>query len=313
MKDTTGVFGEVGPFYAKSPYPNVKPLLKQIENEFSIPIEKYRYFLDAFGNDVVVINKELVFRFPRTEEKKKWLKYEIEFLKMLKGMVSIPIPKYTYISKAKDFAGYKLIPGSLLSPKAFHSLSKKNQELVVDQIIGFLNDFHSISITKFRMFHPTERSDFIEHEKKVEKALREKLLPKLPANEVKIIEQFYADSRPYFHEIPTICPIHGDMYAFNTLYDKKTGKIGIIDFSDIQIGDPACDFEVFYDYGPEIAAMAYEKYTGPKDNNFLKRGEIIYKLHAILTLLSTQFGALLSFDFAHMRFRQKFGLQKKSL
>lgn len=75
------------------------------------------------------------------------------------------------------------------------------------------------------------------------------------------------------------------------------------------ISDPARDFEVFYDFGSEYAEVAYEKYEGPKDDEFLQRAQIYYKVHGIYTLLSSLLGAYISFDYAYSHFlKVKFNL-----
>jgi aminoglycoside 2''-phosphotransferase len=302
------IFSLLPPFYENPPHQDVNVYLQKIEKEFSIKINKYRYIKDAFDHDVFIINKEIVFRFPRTQRETEILNYEINFLNFLKDKVKVNIPKYSYVSKNSEFAGYKIIPGKILSPLTFKYFSKKKKVEVIKQLVEFINVFHKIDVKEFDKYKPRQRKDFIILEQRVEKELEDKLFPMLPKNEVTIIKDFYNESKKYFQEIPSFCATHGDLYAFNTIWNKEKSEIGIIDFSDLLIGDPAKDFEVFYDYGSEYAEMAYERYTGPKDNNFLRRGEIYYKLHAIYTLLSSQLGALISFEHSHMRFQQKFNL-----
>lgn len=308
MKMTTPIFGLLPPFYEKPPH-ETGYYLRRIEDEFGIPIRRHRYFKDAFDHDVFIINKELVFRFPRTERDIQHLPYEIDFLKFLAQKVKVTIPQYSYVSKRGDFAGYAIVPGKILSPQSFKALSSKKKEQVIDQLTDFVNQFHRIEIKEFSHYKPKLRDEFKPLEERVEIELENKLFPKLPPDEVQIVKRFYRESKLFFEEIPHMCPLHGDLYAYNTMWNPQTSKIGIIDFSDIQIGDPANDFEVFYDYGPESAERAYQQYTGHKDDNFLRRAEIYYKLHAIYTLLSSQLDALISFEHAHMRFKQKFALQ----
>lgn len=302
------IFSLLPPFYVQPLYDDVQIYLKQIEEEFPIKIKAYRYFKDAFDHDVFVINKEIVFRFPRTESESRVLQNEIEFLKFLKDKVDISIPQYKYFAKKHDFAGYTYILGSWLTASTFESLSKTKKTQVIEQLINFVNVIHKIDLNTFSKYEPRVRKDFITDEKQVEKELADKLFPKLPSDEVQLIKDFYIDAKNYFVDISSICATHGDLYAYNTIFDKKSGKLGVIDFSDLLIGDPAKDFEVFYDYGPEYAQMAYQQYVGVKDKNFLKRGEIYYKLHAIYTLLSSQLGSLMTFNHAYKRFKQKFGL-----
>lgn len=301
-------FTMLPPFYDSPIYDSPRKYLDRIKEEFNIDIQTSSYKKSAFDHDVFIINKELVFRFPRTDIVRDHLKHEIEFLNFLKNKVKIEIPNYKYISKNKDFAGYPLVNGQILSPAAFKILSKKNKEKVIDSLIGFVNTFHKIKESDFVKFKPRKRSDFIEAEKKIERELKKTLFPKLTKKEVEAIKEFYKKSKKYLQNLPRICPIHGDLYAYNVIWNKENSKTSIIDFTDYLIGDPAKDFEVFYDYGVDSVQIAYEKYEGAKDKDFLTRVEIYYKVHSIYTLLSSLCGALISFDYAHDRFRQRFQL-----
>ncbi|WP_199623451.1 aminoglycoside phosphotransferase family protein [Paenibacillus alkalitolerans] len=302
------VFTLLPPFYEKPPFSDANIFLERIAQEFSILIERYAYLKDAFDHDVFIVNEELVFRFPRTRRDTDYLPYEIAFLNDMKDKMNVVLPDYSFIPKSGDFAGYKIIPGTILAPWIFKNLNRKDKEAAVTQLIEFINRFHHMDLHDFAQYQPREREDFIAIEQRIEKELVEKLFPKLPCNEVEIIKNFYIEAHELFQDIPNRCATHGDLYAFNVLWDRDTSQIGVIDFSDLLIGDPAKDFEVFYDYGREYAEMAYQLYTGPKDQDFLRRVETYYKLHAIYTLLSSQLGALITFEHAHLRFRQKFHL-----
>lgn len=307
MINTKVIFTLLPPFYDEPPYQDVEIYLKRIKNEFNIEIEKYYYDHYAFGNDVFIINDKYVFRFPRVEQTRKHLKHEIDFLKFLKDKVAIKIPQYIFISKNLDFAGYEIIQGSILSPAVFKTLNKRNKEKVVNELIAFINTFHSISLDEFKKYDPLTREYFIPIEERIEKELKEKLLPKLSRSEVGIITEFNAESKKYIQNTPSSCPTHGDLYAYNVIWNKDTSEIGVIDFSDYMVTDPARDFEVFYDFGPEYAEIAYSKYKGPRDDGFLKRAQIYWKLHGIYTLLSSLLGAHITFDYAYKYFfKRKF-------
>ena len=180
---------------------------------------------------------------------------------------------------------------------------------MVNELVEFINVFHHINTNEFETYKPARREDFIEAEKRIEKELKHRLFPKLSKKEVDIIKSFYKESKEYLQKIQHLTPIHGDLYAWNIIWDKKTAKPGVIDFSDYMLSDPARDFEVFYDYGAEYAEMAYEQYKGKKDKEFLKRAEIYYKTHGIYTLLSSLLGARISFNYAYKYyFKKKFNL-----
>lgn len=308
MKDSLSLFTMLPPFYDKPLYKEVNTYLELIEKEFSIKVRKYSCLQSAFDHDVFIINDKIVFRFPRTERVKEHLRYEIDSLKFLKGKVKINIPNYSYVSKNNEFAGYEIIPGKILTPFIFQILSTKNKESVINQLVEFINEFHGIRLSDFSKYKPRQKDDFINVEKRIGNELEEKLFPKLLKKEIETIENFYEDSKNYLRNIPTSCATHGDLYAYNVVWDDSKSEVGVIDFSDQLIGDPAKDFEVFYDYGSEYAEIAYTKYKGPKDEEFLQRAQIYYKVHSIYTLLSTLCGAHLSFKVAYLSFKQRLNL-----
>lgn len=294
------------PFYDKPPY-GVNIYLKKIEDEFSIQIKKYEYLIEAFANDVFIINDEWIFRFPRTQQTKEHYKYEVEFLRYLKDKVRVNIPEYTYISKDVSFVGYKLIPGKYMTRDVFKTLGKADREQVISKLVEFINAFHRLDMADFKTYEPINKERYISIEQRIENDLESELYPKLSTLDVDMIKGFYKKSKDVLKNIPGDCPIHGDLYAYNVLWDKNNKKVGIIDFSDYMVGDPARDFEIFYDFGAEYAQLAYEKYQGSKDDNFLRRSEIYYKAHGIYTLLSSISGAKISFDIAYKHFfKEKF-------
>lgn len=307
-EDTSlALFTLLPPFYDVPLHDDFTIYLRRIEEEFKIQIEKYTYLWWAFDNDVFIINDSIVFRFPRTAQSIHHLPYEIDFLNYLKNKVQLPIPQYSYISKKGDFGGYKKIPGNILTPSNFKKLSKKNKELIIDQLIGFINTFHKIKLSDLKKYNPEKREVYIPIEKRIERELKEKLFPKLSKKEVDTINDFYTKSKKYLQNAPTNCAIHGDFYIYNVLWNKDTAQVGVIDFSNYAIGDGARDFEVFYDFGPEYAEMAYAKYKGQKDSEFLQRAQIYYKVHGIYTLLSSLLGAQISYEYAYSNFfKEKF-------
>lgn len=308
MSTSQAVFTQLPPFFESSPHSDLKDCLRQIENEFGLKINKYHHDQYSFGNDVLTVNNKYIFRFPKSKEAKQHLKHEIELLEFLHGKVKLDIPHYTFISKNKEFGGYELIPGKPLYVPLTKKVSKKNKMKMVGELMGFINVFHAIDLKQFVQFKPLVKKDFVKTEQEVEVALQEKLFPKLSLEDRGLIRDFYTEAKSIVGANTFECPIHGDLYEWNVLWDKKTEQCGLIDFSDYMISDPARDFEVFFDFGPDYPEMAYEKYTGHKDPDFLKRAKAYWQLHGIYTLMSSQLGANMSFDYAYKNyFKRKLG------
>jgi aminoglycoside 2''-phosphotransferase len=293
------VFAMLPPFYDGPPHEDVGWYLNRIEDECKIKIADYEYPVWAFDYDVIIANKDLVFRFPRTEATRKKLEHEIAFLKFLAPRVKAHLPQYTFFSTQGDFAGYKIIRGEIFEPGVFAQLPEPDQVLVVDQLVAFINTLHSIDLRDFETFRPRRREDFIDTEMRIKDALEQKLFSLLSDEEVQNIRAFYTKAEKALTHIPNLVATHGDLCAYNVVWDSNAKQLGIIDFTDILIGDPAKDFEAFFEFGDAFVQRAYASYRGPKDDNFLQRAENYYRIHAVYTLLSTQLGARLSFQDAY--------------
>lgn len=308
MNNNIQTFTLLPPFYDESPHSSPKPLIRSIEDEFGITVKNYSWKRSSFDFDVIIVNKSIVFRFPRTEEVRARLPYEIKLLAFLKGKKLVALPEYKYVSKAKDFAGYKIVSGSVLRKPGFRRLSRNNKDQVASKLVNFINYYHGIPLKDFKKFRPRTKLDFVKDERRIARELKKTLYPCLSKKEVDTIQSHYKDARQLLKTQQEQCPLHGDLYSENIIWDKTRARVGIIDFTDSLIGDPAKDFEVFFDYGPEVAQDAYERYEGPKDDYFLRRAEMYHKTHGIYTLLSTFHGARLSFDWARESFRRRFQL-----
>lgn len=287
------------PFYDQPTHADVEWYLNQIETEFKIKIHSYEYPFWAFDFDVIIVNKEIAFRFPRTQATRNKLKHEIAFLDFLAPRVQVRIPQYTFFSAQGDFAGYQFISGEIFEPGVFAQLPEPDQHLVVDRLVDFINALHSLKLSDFETFSPRRREDFVDIEVRIEDALEHKLFPLLQDEDAQNIQTFYSEAKGALTHIPNLVATHGDLCAYNVLWDPDTKQLGVIDFTDILIGDPAKDFEAFFDFGDAFVQRAYARYQGPKDDNFLQRAEIYYRIHAIYTLLSTQLGARLPFQDAY--------------
>jgi aminoglycoside 2''-phosphotransferase len=308
MSESSTAFTLLPPFYDESPYTSSRPLLNRIRDEFGIPIKSHSWKRSAFDCDVIIVNKAIVFRFPRTEEVKKRLRHEIALLAFMKGKAKVVIPDYTYISQEGDFGGYKLIEGSILRPSGFSRLSRVHKARVISKLTGFINYIHKIPLRDFKRFRPRRKIDFLEDERRISRELRKTLFPHLSRQETEAIKRHYKNARKLLQTQQTTCALHGDLYRENVIWNRAKAQVGVIDFTDSLIGDPAKDFEVFFDYGKDAAREAYQRYQGPRDDFFMERAEMYYKTHGIYTLLSTFHGARLSFEWAREYFRGKFGL-----
>jgi aminoglycoside 2''-phosphotransferase len=99
---------------------------------------------DGLLNDVVIVNGEMIFRFPKHEYGFKHLKDETNILRLLKNHITLEIPAPLY--QSDDCLAYRLIPGETLRRDMLLKLSEDEQQAVADQLAQFFKELHGIPV-----------------------------------------------------------------------------------------------------------------------------------------------------------------------
>jgi aminoglycoside 2''-phosphotransferase len=211
-------------------------------------VETVRLNQQGQFNDVLVVNNEDIFRFPKTQREAIKLEMEAALLRSLKGRVMLPIPDPIYQSQGASAPGrvfmrYHLLPGEPLWPETFASLKDGEQrQHVATQLATFLRQLHSISAEELAVKLPDFRG--CEEWRELYDRFRSRLFsfmrPDARAWVTQHFEDFLSDERNCSYA-PVL--IHGDFGPSNILYDAQACSIsGVIDFSSTGWGDPALDF-----------------------------------------------------------------------
>lgn len=228
-----GLFGGKFIFYM-----NEKKILDIIKNIFEGNIEEYKVITGTYGNVVVEVNKEWIFRFSREERDVKQLEIEKKFLLEFEKLSPIPVPHIKY--QGDGFIGYKKLDGVPFTDEICVELSEEQKNNIWKSIGKFLSELHSMDFKhKNLVEYPFGDNDFWNDlwkpiESQLSKKTREKALEYFT-------EYFKEESE---HPIKkTIC--HADFHPNHILYNKSSKDItGIIDFGRICINDPAVDFNL---------------------------------------------------------------------
>ena len=210
-------------------------------------IETVQFNQNGQFNDILMVNNERIFRFPKTSREAAKLVREAALLRSLQSHVTLPIPDPIYRSKETSSIGqvfmeYHLLPGEPLWPETLSTLSDEEVQHLADQLATFLRQLHATSIEVPEAELPGFQG--CEKWRDLYDRFRNKLFSFMRADArswvAEQFESFLSDERNCSYT-PTL--VHGDFGRTNILYDAKANSIsGIIDFSSAGWGDPAVDF-----------------------------------------------------------------------
>jgi aminoglycoside 2''-phosphotransferase len=234
------------------------------------------FITKGWDNDVLLLDDTYVFRFPKREKSKQRFAAEVKLLEHLQSETPLPIPEYKYLSDEPPFGGYKIIEGQEMTPSLFNELDASSQEKIAKQLGDFLSFLHStpIEVAKTVGFQEEPGGYWWSRERTAERyeRLQTLVFPNLTEEEVAWARhQFetYLALDFNFELTITHSDIKGDHIFFA---DNKV--TGIIDFAEVEIGDPALDFTGLWDYGEEFLLKVLDHYGCDTKDAFLKRSKL---------------------------------------
>lgn len=254
--------------YIKNTYPELR------EKEFAV--SDY-----GWANYILIVDNRLIFRFPRDEESKRQLVLEQKFLPELNCNLYGLIPNFIYSSKKDDeftYVGYELIPGKPLVTEEFTKLEENEVEKLAENLAEVLTSIHTFNFER-HFKAPVSSEEIKEHWRSFLTEIEEYVFPLLTQNEKvwtnNLFNRFLSEEEN-FAFTPSL--IHGDLGTDHIIYNFEEKRFsGIIDFGDIQIGDPAYDFVgIYISYGAEFTDRVFRHYKGNKDKSFISRIENFY-------------------------------------
>lgn len=244
-------------------------LLKRIKHIFpDLNWGSYIYIDEGWDHEVIILDNRVVFRFPNDDQYS--LKNEIMVLDKLNPLVNLAIPTYSYVAPDFSFAGYELVAGRPLSKQLFDELTADDRSVLAKQLADFLSILHQLP-TNADYLSEVAQSDIKQYQAEMKQQADQYLKPVLIPEDFSLVQKIIDDIDKLLAQALPTAFLHGDIYNRHLLWDGGTRQLGIIDFSDMNIGDPAYDFAELYEYGQDFVKETYEFYTGPKDKLFLER------------------------------------------
>jgi aminoglycoside 2''-phosphotransferase len=245
--------------------------LSQIRTELrTVQFDKVEYAGGQY-NDVVIINQEWVFRFPRHREGVTRMIAETRLLQALRGRLPLPIPdpqfeRFEPPVPGLAFVGYRRLPGQ---PLMRAELDQQQSEWVrgdlAAQLARFLRSLHATPLSELAGAFPNGAA--VQDGRPTWEAkyheVREKLMPAMNPDarrEVTAHFEAYLDDAalPAF----TPCLRRGDFGGSNILWDPRQGAVtAILDFGFCAPGDPAMDLASVSTLGEDFFQVLLPSYA----------------------------------------------------
>lgn len=233
-------------------------------------------------------HSELVFRFP-DDEYASQLESEVAALDLVAPLVEVSIPRYShreYLSAgpgAPVFGGYPTIGGTRLTRGVFGTLPRSDVTRIAGQLGELLTGLHrqDTSAPPLDRLPPAWPPEDRHHLKEVATT---ELPSRLTAEEMREVHVILDGLDRLLDAPVTPVFLHGDVYSSHLFWDPVPGRLGLIDFADMCLGDPAIDFAELFEYGPRFVDDVLARYLGPRDDGLLDRAWDHQRLVALYML-----------------------------
>lgn len=241
----------------------------------NINTDRIQIFDDGWDYVVFVIDGQKAIRFPRRSDYVKKLPVEVSFLNHFGNQFPVSVPKLVLKADEKTgmpYVTYDFIPGVQFKKNVSDAFSKGELHQIANQIGSFLHVLHSLPTEETKRLGVRQAESLETWRNKFEK-IRQTVFPHISKDEqnwsISIFENFFETVRK--NPMP-LTVIHSDIMPEHIIVNPETHTLsGIIDFGDIEIGDPAFDFAFLAKYGKDFLDWAYESYGLPKDSKFEAR------------------------------------------
>ena len=236
-----------------------------IRNALTEPVESIIQLDEGWTNVVLEVNAKWIFRFVRDLSNTQ-LAVEQAFLPLFQKVSPLPIPEIRH--SGNNYIAYKKIEGAKFSETIFQNLGQRERKTTAEALGNFLSCLHAVAFEHQHIkVAPFGGKDFW-------RELWPAVSPCLRSHTRKKAEDYFQRAIPKVTSATYQNVIaHSDFGTTHVLIDAAHSKIvGVIDFGDLSISDPAADFATFYRrFGEQFAEDMVEHYQLPLGDDFWTR------------------------------------------
>ena len=231
------------------------------------------------------VDGEWIFRFPRTDQVALAAESELRLLPALAAHVDfeVPVPRWSGVFGGRPFFGYRKLEG-----RPLRASDVEREPAAIGRLAGMLHQIHSFDVDRARCLLKVEGTVLAWRRRyqDLRAAADSQVADLLDPQTESLLEDGFScllDGSLVF--TPTL--VHRDLGTGHILIDEATARpVGIIDFEDAEVGDPAIDFVGFWiTLGPERTQQLLDTYQGDLEATFVERIKTYWwmgALHAVL-------------------------------
>ena len=258
---------------------DLEPFFRQIEEgapDFGIrQCKSVTPILDGWSSLVLEVDGEYIFRFSRFQEVKARHEMEAALLPELTKALPVAVPRFEYVWQdelhfERDFVAYRKLPGVPLDRALL-----RRPEMIQD-LARFLSALHAFPTDQaVRLKVPGgSTSSWRQGQRDFYAWVQEQLFPLLDVRQrahARDTWEPFLDADTNFRFQPVL--IHADLAPEHILCDPQAGNLlGVIDWEDAALGDPALDFTGLFSLGePEAVRAVIGAYQGTPDDGLEDR------------------------------------------
>ncbi len=280
--------------------------LPKIRDSFpQLEWQKHRVLTHGWDHIVIVLDNKIVFRFPKDKKYRDQFQDEIRLLHHLKKRIEVGIPEYNYVSEDRSFAGYDMLGGRELTCSRFRRLPAADKDAVAGQLAGFISTLHTTPqavITKCSV--TTENHEQVYQD--LVRDTRELLFPRFRNEDIQLVEEYFGGLRDALSHDYSHVLTHNDLTSEHILWDSRSKRINIIDFSDRALGDPAGDLAGLLVYGADFTEKVFGLYSGKRDDWMLSRARLYFRRIPLLIMIASMRGFPCTFEQGYTMYKERF-------
>lgn len=224
---------------------------------------------EGLVNEVIIINRERVFRFPKSEWAKTALRNEAKALQLARQYVDMPLPFFDVCQE--EMVSYEFIPGKALLRDDIMRQNQYTQDRLAESLAIFLSQLHSIPRHELdkHQIPPSDTVRTIQDWLKLYNDVQRDIFPLLMAHAKESVKRLFAPllADYAFMKCDPVF-MNGDLAPYHLLCERKPCRLtAIIDFGTAGIGDPAADFAcLIKNYGESFVRRMAKYYPQTKQH-----------------------------------------------